>query len=217
MAQKSATSHPSADAPRVADVALEIAQHGDESAKFVYSPQDVERARVYLATLASEDGRVALGKSLLLIQSVASDAYEKGDLKLVVEAAARKAELLKLAEFAEVDATARAESSQREERALAYLRSTGLVPDDVDAVEEAARLVAQYVVDKLLEFPAHDSPPEKKEPAEKKSRPRKASPKKEPSPKKEASPKKVAAVKKSPEKKLAPRKKREGNKKTPSN
>ena len=130
-------------------LALEIAFRGEEEAKKHATPGAIQRAKEYLAALATTDGRVALGGTLLILQNTIERANENGADKVVIDGAVRYAELAKLADFSSVDVSARAAQSEREKIALEYLESTGVIQKGLE-LPEAARLVAQYVVDDIL-------------------------------------------------------------------
>jgi len=139
------------------ELALQIALHGVEAVENAYSASAIQRARDYLSSLATSDGRVALGSTLLILQSTIEKAAEEGRDKIVLDGASRYAELAKLADFSAADVAARAAQSEREEAALRYLESTGVIPSGLD-LAEAARLTAQYIIDDIL-----SREPEKKE------------------------------------------------------
>jgi len=129
-------------------LALQIALRGKENLVDA-TPAEVKRAEEYLAGLATLDGRVALGSTLLILQDVMERARENSSDKLVIDAATRYAELCKLADFSQTDSETRSAQSERETLALSYLESTGVIPTGLE-LTEAARLIAQYVVDDIL-------------------------------------------------------------------
>ncbi len=131
------------------ELALEIALHGVEEAKEFASPTEISRAEEYLASLASMDGRKALGEMLTILKGTIERAHMNGDDKIVIAAATRYAELAKLAEVSDAVVNERATSEEREAIALGYLESTGVIKKGLDLLE-ASRLLAQYVVDEIL-------------------------------------------------------------------
>lgn len=129
------------------ELALEIALRGRENVGG--TQEEKRRAEEYLAGLASLDGRVALGSTLLILQDTIQQARDEGAYKTVIDAAARYAELAKLAEFSQASNETRSAQSERETRALEYLESTGVIPTGLE-LPEAARLSAQYIIDDIL-------------------------------------------------------------------
>jgi len=129
-------------------LALEIALRGVEEARKTASPSAIRRAEEYLAGLATTDGRVALGGAVLILQNTIERANEDGAHKIVIDGVARLAELSKLADFSAQDVDARAAQSEREKLALEYLESTGVIDRGLE-LPEAARLVAQFVIDDI--------------------------------------------------------------------
>lgn len=134
---------------KVRKLALEIAVRGREEAAEDATPAEIKEAEEYLARLSSTDGRVELGGAMLVLQDTIERARCEGAYKVVLDAVARKAELTKLADFSTAIVNERTAQEEREALALGYLESTGVIRPGLDLLE-AARLVAQYVVDEIL-------------------------------------------------------------------
>ncbi len=134
---------------KVRALALEIALRGREEAKESATPNEIKEADEYLARLASFDGRVELGARLLVLQDTIERARQEGAYKIVLDGTARYAELAKLADFSSTFVSEREAHEEREAEALAYLESTGVIKQGL-SLSEAARLVAQYVIDEIL-------------------------------------------------------------------
>ena len=139
----------SAKERKVRDLALMIALRGSEEAKESASEEEIKRAEEYLARFATTDALVELGGTLLVLKDTIERARMNGADKVVIDGAARYAELAKLADFSQSYVSARAAQEEREARAVAYLESTGVIRSGLDLLE-AARLVAQYVVNEIL-------------------------------------------------------------------
>ena len=133
----------------VRELAFRIARDGEDVACVGRSAAEVDAARDYLIRTASTDGRLALGKNLILVERALADALASGDVKNALAALRQQAEVLRLCDFANADSAARSEASEREEIVRGYLESTGLFRRGLK-LEELARLTAQYVVDRIL-------------------------------------------------------------------
>ncbi len=130
-------------------LALEIALRGREEVKENATAAEIKDAEDYLADLASFEGRVELGGTLLILKDTIERARMEGAYKTVIDGAVRYAELARLVDFSSTITSARAAQEEREAQAVAYLESTGVIRSGLDLLE-AARLVAQYVVDEIL-------------------------------------------------------------------
>lgn len=124
----------------VRELAFRIARDGEDVACVGRSAAEVDAARDYLIRTASTDGRLALGKNLILVERALADA---------LAALRQQAEVLRLCDFANADSAAQTEATEREEIVRGYLESTGLFRRGLK-LEELARLTAQYVVDRIL-------------------------------------------------------------------
>lgn len=133
----------------VRELAFRIARDGEDVACVGRSTAEVDAARDYLIRTASTDGRLALGKNLILVERALADALATGDVKNALAALRQQAEVLRLCDFANADSAAQSEASEREEIVRGYLESTGLFRRGLK-LEELARLTAQYVVDRIL-------------------------------------------------------------------
>ena len=133
----------------VRELAFRIARDGEDVACAGRSTAEVDAARDYLIRTASTDGRLALGKNLILVERALADALATGDVKNALAALRQQAEVLRLCDFANADSAAQTEATEREEIVRGYLESTGLFRRGLK-LEELARLTAQYVVDRIL-------------------------------------------------------------------
>lgn len=133
----------------VRDLAFRIARDGEDVACVGRSPAEIDAARDYLIRTASADGRIALGKNLVLVERALADALATGDVKNALAALRQQAEVLRLCDFANVESAAQTEATEREGVVRGYLESTGLFRRGLK-LEELARLTALYIVDRIL-------------------------------------------------------------------
>lgn len=142
-------------APRAADpiaireLAFQIAREGEDVAALGRSPNDVAAAKKYLVRVAETDGKIALGKNLILVERALAEAIANGDVKNELAALKLHAEILQLRDFVNADSSAQAEADERDEIVRGYLESTGVCRKGLK-LEVLARLVAQYVADRIL-------------------------------------------------------------------